>query len=436
MPTKTSRNDSQSTRWDWEITNPPGFGSGPTQTTAHYSNTQTRTDSGPVPGWRSKIAAHQSATSSLDGSKTVRSLRSGWSEFAQSKRAFSPVPFDRSVRVTCGIHFGLPQDVSHLGPGNWNTADNLAKAKFISSCRAAQTKFQSLVSLGEAGETARQLRRPAEAAFRGIVDYVKLLKKTVPQTLRQLSKKPKATRIPSMRKIIANSWLEFCYGWKPLLMDLDNAMQAVADLNYGTLDVVEVSGVGKDEYANVSGTTIDAAAGNNIGYSSVTKTTYMVRYYGQIWARNPNTAVAASHIFGFDPSEWLPSIWELIPYSFVVDYFTNVGNIIDAVSFVTSNLVWVNRTQRVESVFTIQDNGMSPTAYGNFGEDYRRFEPAMAEVRTWSVSRSVYTGGLVPSLEFYAPKSHSLRWANLLALGAAKDSLVNLITHSLGAKRS
>jgi hypothetical protein len=52
--------------------------------------------------------------------------------------------------------------------------------------------------------------------------------------------------------------------------------------------------------------------------------------------------------FGLLPKNFLPTAWELIPYSFLVDYFTNISTIIDAWSFINGNLAWAYKTERSE----------------------------------------------------------------------------------------
>jgi hypothetical protein len=49
-------------------------------------------------------------------------------------------------------------------------------------------------------------------------------------------------------------------------------------------------------------------------------------------------------LFGFTPSELVPTAWELLPWSFLVDYFVNVGDVLSSAVTASSNVNFVNKT--------------------------------------------------------------------------------------------
>jgi len=59
------------------------------------------------------------------------------------------------------------------------------------------------------------------------------------------------------------------------------------------------------------------------------------------------------NLFGFQPSEFLPTAWELLPWSFLADYFSNIGDCLTAWSTVTDKVevAYINRTIVQKTVF-------------------------------------------------------------------------------------
>jgi hypothetical protein len=52
---------------------------------------------------------------------------------------------------------------------------------------------------------------------------------------------------------------------------------------------------------------------------------------------------------GFDLRSFVPTVWELVPYSFIVDYFSNVGDCLMALGVDTSGVTGLWRTEITES---------------------------------------------------------------------------------------
>jgi hypothetical protein len=74
-----------------------------------------------------------------------------------------------------------------------------------------------------------------------------------------------------------------------------------------------------------------------------------IRYYGQLANTADNAVESDSKLFGFRWGELVPTAWELIPYSFLVDYFTNIGDVIDGYLARTTKMAWLAKTVRKES---------------------------------------------------------------------------------------
>jgi hypothetical protein len=71
-----------------------------------------------------------------------------------------------------------------------------------------------------------------------------------------------------------------------------------------------------------------------------------VRYRGDVVAQAATTFADKAARWGFNPAQFLPTAWELLPWSFLVDYFATIGDYLDASFTNTATLKWTCRTTR------------------------------------------------------------------------------------------
>jgi hypothetical protein len=122
----------------------------------------------------------------------------------------------------------------------------------------------------------------------------------------------------------ASYWLEYRYGWRPILFSVEDAMEAYnSELEKGsyrrgyTKLLTEL-----DDSATDNWTFDGAYLGVGVGTQTLSgERTYRGMAIGSVDSNSIR--------WGADP---LLTTWELIPYSFVVDWFLNVGNWLNAVS--------------------------------------------------------------------------------------------------------
>jgi hypothetical protein len=140
-----------------------------------------------------------------------------------------------------------------------------------------------------------------------------------------------------------------------------------------------------------------------------------VIYRGAMRVEAKDPAEMDPALIGFDLSSWAPTLWELIPYSFLIDYFTNVGDVIRGWSHLGVRLAWCNRTSR--KTFT-------KTAWSGPKQSHPAdaFAPARFVCTKVRVSRESYSGTTVPKLTLEVPGLGSLKWLNIAALVANRRS--------------
>jgi hypothetical protein len=282
--------------------------------------------------------------------------------------------------------------------------------KFNEKCLKAQQDLNGLVALGELGQTLKMIHRSARSIRNGLTSYLTDVDKSV---RRNKNRKNRKDRIMTEA---SDLWLEYSFGWKPLYADIDDGCKALANTLYAVRDRKFVSAIAEDRVIT-AGTPLNyIISGNVINYLLRERRRYYVsvRYYGLVGA--PQKDVFSYSRSGLTSSEFIPTIWELIPYSFLVDYFSNVGEIIQAFSHGSYNCLWVNR-----GICTISESYWEDVA-----ADLIVVPPYVDSVQYWSpgtrssyskrnVSRAQYSGTRIPSLEFQVP-GMSTKWINMSAL--------------------
>jgi hypothetical protein len=357
------------------------------------------------PDWRSRIKRGLNATGNLVGNKEGFDSRDGSYSSLNIINPNSAFEF-RDYQIFRGpiVYAGNP---TSLGL-SITRADNQALQRFVSSARSAQTTLQGLATAGELGSTLRQITHTSESVYRELWEFVNGLRRgRLPTHWRRKSS--------AQLRWIRDRWLEFSLGVKPLVADIDDAMNLLATERKFLSDCVEVHGFGEDVNVSFSPNSQETY---NVSWEDMRTDRWQVRYYGKVFRQvpfaSPGRDLGPS---GFDPSNWLPSLWEIIPYSFVADYFLNIQHVISAYSFNRTLIQWVSRTKRhILSTETV--NAHQIHSKEELGLAAATVVPGF--MNHWQVTvdrRALDTIG-IPTLEFTIPGT-STKWLNLAALFAA-----------------
>lgn len=130
---------------------------------------------------------------------------------------------------------------------------------------------------------------------------------------------------PKSGDSLANNWLEFQYGWKPLLQDVKGAAESLARFNLASDSVVNVV------RSSASSTRVQAidlfldgiSAGKAMAF---TKTD--IRFGARYVVSSPGLAFFQQTGF----TNPLNLAWEVLPFSFVVDWFLPIGQYLESQS--------------------------------------------------------------------------------------------------------
>jgi hypothetical protein len=179
--------------------------------------------------------------------------------------------------------------------------------------------FNAAVTGSQLGELASMVTRTASSFGRSIMA---LKHGDFATAARCLGTSPRPSRLKP--NDVGGRWLELQYGWLPSLQDIHayaKALEAVAN------------GPNKTRFYAVEGNHVTTYNFDNI--AGLGSDSYQLRCkYGRSYCFEQYEELSLSRQLGLlDP---LSVIWELAPYSFVVDWFVPIGDWLEALNQVSS----------------------------------------------------------------------------------------------------
>lgn len=393
-----------------------------------YSIAQTKLGSS-VPNWKRKIAMHEDASSSY--------------ELWISRLTFS------NAESSARFHYGPPTNITN---GRWNEqgplagiapffqptgqpepgwgvlsvrARNLLNVKFLNKLREVTNSFNGGEFLGEIRETLNGIRHPAEALRKGFSSYLFTLKKRRSGLKRGLSLKE---RTRAVNRMVAGTYLEWKFGVTPTLNDIHDAGLAYNDL----FDDLANLGPMTQVVAKIDDSVVDKGWGRQLFrpgnfWHVWTDTNPLRKVSGRMVGcvdRSVNQPVRFDTRLGISPRDFVPTCWNLLPGSFVADYFVNIGDCLSAAGTSTCGLkvlVLTTRTKRLYEAQAQMDKTMTLAALAGAN--------VTVDSLTGSISHMKYETSywvrevLAPLDDLWVIPVISLptsptRWINLAALSA------------------
>jgi hypothetical protein len=362
-----------------------------------------------LPGWKDIIQKQQNATTNMSGT-----FDTYWAEYGECWCLVKNQNNSQDAKVykdsTYGNLFGNCTNLDLYDPSiSSSKALNRALISYLKKIREVQVSFSGPTFLGELGEAIHMIRHPAKG-LRGLADA----------WLDRCRKTKKWKRPAEWKQNLSGMWLEQAFGWKPLISDIQNAYNTYKGLA-NKEDSVMVTGTGIDEQmgpVNLQQVNSQTSWGR-MSHRFTKKATEkcVVKFHGKVIRRTEAPIRDSLQSFGFfDLDEWKPTAWELLPWSFLVDYFSNIGDVITASVANRSRIVFSNSTvistvtYRGNYWVTQEDNAASHATFIRCGAT-----PLSAEAKRRKVVRTANVAVGYPDLAFELP-TQPAQWANMLAL--------------------
>jgi hypothetical protein len=366
------------------------------------------------PRWKYQIRTGQNATTVANGVHTE--VENGWYNYeynAQTRNA-NPALITFIVEEAWG-HPSLGSPTQTLPTASQVTSvRNRAIAKFLDAADAARSSIEAGQDLGEYHQTVRGVTAPLSSLRNHVLGYFKDVKK--------LSFKYK--QAIALEKAIADTYLEWHFGWRPLAEDIALGVEGIRNNSYPV--IIPIHGGAKLDYL---GSDVDTGhpislPGGSIQSTGHTVSTHSttVRYKGAVRTScGSDGSVRKAQVLQLDLPHFVPTLWDLIPYSFIVDYFVNIGDIVRAFSFRTQDIIWTCLTNRVVHT-DMYKFGCSEIQPGTVQVNSFLRADSSAKVTVTSFDRSpVPPSSLVPELQFHLPLK-STPWVNMAAIMTSRIS--------------
>jgi hypothetical protein len=295
--------------------------------------------------------------------------------------------------------------------------DNGALIGSISSLLNDNFQFDSHISSLVNQVTIKALVKMADAKVNVAVAYAEASKTSdlIFDTARRIDRAYRAFRKGDLRGIAQNlnitprrlhkSWLEYKYGWMPLLMDVKGAAEFFAQQHVVRPPKFTVSA--SESFVNSKNYSISVPT---YGGGSPHDIQVLLSAFGEvkvkIWCELSSPHLSAMQQLGLTNPALIA--WELVPFSFVFDWFIQVGDWLTAMT--AQQGVTITR----KMYHTISAGGYAASEPGTSTSDASYSYHTGA--KTWGGSKRVYARS-IPDLSpfsLYPPMTNSFNFPKLV----------------------
>jgi hypothetical protein len=157
-------------------------------------------------------------------------------------------------------------------------------------------------------------------------------------------------RVGAILREAGDLWLEVSFGVRPLLADIKDLAEAVARWRIDRLSPIVRGSSGGTGIGGLTSPPFKEAVSwlEHVTHAQEVRD-WRYTVYGRLHAEAQLPACGSAaklvEVLGFRAEDFVPTIYELMPFSFLLDYFTNLGGVLEAASVDTSWVDWANEVR-------------------------------------------------------------------------------------------
>jgi len=368
-----------------------------------------------ISNWKALLSDGKGVTTTLEARKQTFRPTPGWWSYRLNGGDYNFMSFQGSGLGYLGLaQYSQPQASTTISA----PAEQLAASQFLKHYIKATNTWRGGNFLAEIAETYEMLRHPVESMYSHTWKFAGRVKKLGAVYERSPT---------SAAKLLSDLWLAFSFGILPFVEDANDATKALNELSMSrrrdTRYVKAIAGVTttiQDTDAILPVTPLNFVSSRNR-----TEETASVKYKAAIHSQ-PSGMGNLLQEFGVGIFDVIPAVWEAIPWSFFIDYFVNVGEMLDSMRLIQCHPEWLIRTVKNVRTTTVTPYlapsraGINPSAIPS--SSFNLYGGSVIGTSSW-VRRDPLDDVPYPSWNFHLPGTKLPRMGNIVALfGQIYDS--------------